>query len=170
MPDFLALTASSPSSYLRLKPHNWSSAWTWLGERDRESSLRICPTVDIAGKDPSRQFNVEYRAADGTGNPYLALAALIRAGLDGLQNGLPPAPVFSGDPEKLSAQERAKLGLFRLPETLDQALDRFETSEAIAGWFSPQLRKSFVGIKRDEASAARKLTPEEMCADTAALY
>ena len=170
MPAILALTASSPSSYLRLKPHNWSSAWTWLGEKDREASLRICPTVEIAGKAPARQFNVEYRAADGTANPYLALAALLRAGLDGVRNRRGPAPVFSGDPELLGAEERDRLGLFRLPETLDAALDAFEASAAVAEWFSPELRASFVGIKRSEAESARALDEAALCAGCANLY
>ncbi len=170
MPAVVAITASGPSSYVRLKPHNWSSAWTWLGDRDREASLRICPTVEIAGKDPARQYNVEYRAADGTANPYLALAALLRAGLDGIRNKLGPAPVFSGDPELLDAGERERLGLYRLPETLDAALDAFEASDAVAEWFSPELRKSFIGIKRSEAEDVRELDEAALCASCAAVY
>ncbi|SMH36964.1 glutamine synthetase family protein [Mesorhizobium australicum] len=170
MPAMLALTASSPSSYLRLKPHNWSSAWTWLGERDREASLRICPTVEIAGKDPARQFNVEYRAADGTANPYLALAALLRAGLDGIRQQLEPAPIFSGDPELLSDGERARLGLARLPVTLDAALDSLEASQVVAEWFAPELLASFLGIKRSEAKDAHTLNDRQVCAACAALY
>ena len=74
---------ASPISYLRLQPHHWSSAYTWFGERDRESSLRICPTMSIGGNDPARQFNLEYRAADATACPHLVLGAIIRAGLEG---------------------------------------------------------------------------------------
>lgn len=169
MPAILALTAPSPSSYLRLKPHNWSSAWTWLGERDREASLRICPTVDLPGKDPARQFNVEYRAADATANPYLALAALVRAGTDGIVRGL-TAPVFSGDPEQLSSGERAELGLHRLPETLDAALDAMEASEALRNWFAPDLIRSYLGVKRAQAAEAQGLDDTDLCAACAAQY
>ncbi len=77
LPALIAFTAASPVSGLRLKPHNWSSSYTWLGERDRESSLRICPTVSIGGKDPAKQYNLEFRAADATASPHLSLAVLI---------------------------------------------------------------------------------------------
>jgi glutamine synthetase len=169
LPAFLALTAPHPVSYLRLKPHNWSSAWTWLGDRDREASLRICPTVDFAGKDPARQFNLEYRAADATANPYLALAALIRAGLDGVERKLAAPPVFSGDPGALSQAEREALGLSRLPETLDAALDRLEGGAA-ANWFPRELVRSFVAVKRAEVLAAEGLSERELCQSCARNY
>ena len=170
LPAFLALTAPNPVSYLRLKPHNWSSAWTWLGDRDREASLRICPTVEIGGKDPARQFNLEFRATDATANPYLALAAMVRAGLDGLQRKLPAPPVFSGDPALLTEAERATLGLRRLPETLGAALDLLEAGPAAKGWFAPELVKSFVGVKRAEAAAAAGLSEDEQCQSCTRYY
>lgn len=169
MPALLAFTASTPASFVRLRPHNWSSAWTWLGDRDREASLRICPTVEIDGKDPAPQFNVEYRAADATANPYLALAALVRAGLDGIANEATPV-VFSGDPETLDPEERIGKGLQRLPETLPAALDALKESETVRGWFSEELVKTFLGIKRDECVAAEGLDDAELCTAIAMQY
>jgi glutamine synthetase len=169
LPSFLAVTAPNPVSYLRLKPHNWSSAWTWLGERDREASLRICPTVEFAGKEPARQFNLEYRAADATANPYLALAALVRAGLHGVERKLAAPPVFSGDPAALSQAEREALGLRRLPETLAAALDHFEKGAA-RDWFPPELIGSFVAVKRAEVAASQGLSELELCQSCARFY
>lgn len=163
LPAITALTASSVSSYYRLKPHSWSSSYTWLADRDREASLRICPTVTIGGRDPSRQYNVEYRAADATANPYLSLAAIVRAGLEGLKNDLPPPPLFSGDPEKLSAGERADLGLIRLPETLPAALDALTADAVVSGWFDPAFIETFVGVKRNEIERCNGLDPEGVC-------
>jgi len=170
LPAFLALTAPSPVSYLRLKPHNWSSAWTWLGDRDREASLRICPTVGFAGKDPARQFNLEYRAADATANPYLALAVLVQAGLDGVRRKLPAPAVFSGDPATLTVAEREALGLYRLPETLAAALDLLEDAEAVRSWFAPELVRSFLAVKRAEVAAANGLSESELCQNCARYY
>ena len=170
MRSFLAITAPNPTSYLRLRPHNWSSAWTWLGERDREASLRICPTVGFAGKDPARQFNLEYRAADATANPYLALAVLVQAGLDGVRRKLPAPAVFSGDPATLTAAEREALGLYRLPETLAAALDLLEDAEAVRSWFAPELVRSFLAVKRAEVAAANGLSESELCQNCARYY
>ncbi len=170
MPAYLAISSSSPASFIRLQPHHWSSAWTWLGDKDREASLRICPTVEISGTDPARQFNIEYRAADATSNPYLALAALIRAGLDGIQSDIGPAEVFSGDPEALSDEDRKTKGLFRLPTTLNEAVDALEASDTLKTWFSPELLTSFIGIKRDEANAAKRHGEKAICATCARQY
>src|SRR3546814_8078387 len=80
----ILFTAPSMPSYYRLRPGGWSASWTWLADRDREATLRICPTTTIGGRDAACQHNIEYRAADATANPYVAIAALIRAGLGGL--------------------------------------------------------------------------------------
>src|SRR3546814_15336434 len=64
-------TAPSMPSYYRLRPGGWSASWTWLADRDREATLRICPTTTIGGRDAACQHNIEYRAADATANPYV---------------------------------------------------------------------------------------------------
>lgn len=170
LPAITALTASSVPSFYRLKPHSWSSSYTWLADRDREASLRICPTVTIGGRDPSRQYNIEYRAADATANPYLSLAAIVRAGLEGLKGNLPTPPLFSGDPEKLDAAERAELGLRRLPQTLPAAIDAFLADKTVTGWFAPAFVESFVDIKRHEAARCADLDADAVCELYRTLY
>ncbi|MBZ9775560.1 glutamine synthetase family protein [Mesorhizobium sp. CO1-1-8] len=163
LPGITAMTASSVSSYYRLKPHSWSSSYTWLADRDREASLRICPTVTMGGRDPARQYNIEYRAADATGNPYLSLAAIIRAGLEGLKAGLPSPPLVTGDPTLMSEAERASLGLVRLPETLPTALDALLADGTVTGWFAPVFIETFVGLKQHEAERLAGLDPASIC-------
>lgn len=170
LPALIALTASSPISGLRLKPHNWSSSYTWLGERDRESSLRICPTVTIGGKDPAKQYNIEFRAADATASPHLSLAVLILAGLEGIRAKLPAPPIFSGDPEALSADERNKLGLARLPDTLEAALDCLAADKTVSGWFAPVALETYIGMKRMELKLSDGQSPDELCQRYANIY
>ncbi|MBZ9674504.1 glutamine synthetase family protein [Mesorhizobium sp. ES1-1] len=163
LPAITAMTAGSVSSFYRLKPHSWSSSYTWLADRDREASLRICPTVTIDGRDPARQYNIEYRAADATGNPYLSLAAIIRAGLEGLNAKLPSPPLVTGDPTLMSEAERSNLGLVRLPETLPAALDALLADSVVTGWFAPVFIETFVGLKRHEAERLAGLDPVAIC-------
>ncbi|MER9080896.1 glutamine synthetase [Mesorhizobium sp. M0895] len=163
LPAITAMTAASVSSYYRLKPHSWSSSYTWLADRDREASLRICPTVTIGGRDPARQYNIEYRAADATGNPYLSLATIVRAGLEGLKAKLPAPPLVTGDPTQMSAAERKKLGLVRLPETLPAALDALLADKTVTGWFAPVFVETFVGLKRHETERLAGLDPVAVC-------
>jgi glutamine synthetase len=163
LPAITVLTASSVSSYYRLKPHNWSSSYTWLGDKDREATLRICPTVTIGGRDPSRAFNIEYRAADATANPYLSLTAIIRAGLEGLQQNFAPPPIVSGDPSLMSEQELQTNGLVRLPETLPAALDTLMSDATVTGWFAPVFIESFCGVKSEEIKALSGLEETAIC-------
>ena len=170
MPALIAITAPSQISGLRLQPHNWSSSYTWFGDADREASLRICPINRIGGRDPAAAFNIEYRPADACACPHLALAMLIRAGIEGLQANLPAPPLFSGDPATLSQTERAALGLQRLPDTLAGALEALMADPVVCGWFSPLALETYVGMKRMEIALAGPVPDDAMCQRYAGIY
>ena len=170
LPALTAFTAPSVASYLRLQPHHWSAAWTWLGERDREATLRICPTVAIGGRDPAPQFNVEYRAADATACPHLVLAVVVRAGLEGVRAGLPAPPIVEGDPGKMSEDERLRFGLRRLPETLSAALVALAGDETVSGWFTSAFRKTYHGMKHQEIALLDGLDTAAMLARYGDVY
>lgn len=174
-PALAALTAPSVISYLRLVPHTWSAAWNNLGFRDREACLRICPVVEGAmveetGADPAAAFNVEFRAADATASPYIALGALVWAGLDGLRQGMPCPPVTSRDPATLEQAERSKLGLRRLPQSLPAALEALSASEAAKRWMGPVFHDAYLRHKGFEASLMADLSPEEQCQAYSEVY
>jgi glutamine synthetase len=170
MPALTALSAPSVASYLRLQPHHWSAAWTWLGERDREATLRICPTVSIGGRDPAAQFNVEYRAADATACPHLVLAVLVRAGLEGIRAGLPSPPIVDGDPGDMCEAERVRLALRRLPETLGKALEALARDDVVSGWFTPAFLETYHGMKRHEILLLEGLDAAAVLARYADVY
>ncbi|MEP7453612.1 glutamine synthetase family protein [Phyllobacterium sp. SB3] len=170
LPALTPMTAASVSSYYRLKPHSWSSSYTWLADQDREATLRICPTVSIGGRDPARQFNIEYRAADATGNPYLSLAVIIRAGLEGLNANLPTPPLVTGDPSVMDETALKSLGLVRLPETLDAALDALLADRIVTGWFAPEFIETFAGVKKAEIEKFADKPADEVCDTYRKLY
>lgn len=170
MPALVAVTAPSVASYLRLKPHNWSASYTWLGDQDREASLRICPTPTLGGKDPAKSFNMEFRAADATASPHLALGMLVRAGLAGIRARLPVPPIFSGDPESLDEAERARLGLARLPQSLGAALEALENDPVARDFLAPQALATYLGMKRAEIALTDGLDPASLCRRYAEIY
>lgn len=170
MPALLAVTAPTRVSYMRLKPHNWSSSYTWLGERDREASLRICPTPTLGGRDPARSFNLEYRPLDATACPHLALAMLVRAGLAGIRAGLPVPPIVSGDPALLSPEERTQLGLTRLPETLSEAVAALKQDATVSGFLPAVALETYLGMKAAEEFLAAGWDEAETCRRYAAVY
>ncbi len=153
-------------SYLRLRPHQWSSAGIFLGLHNRESLLRVCPTVEIGGRDPEPQLHLEFRGADAGANPYLVLGTLLRAGLEGIRQGLEPAPLLEGE---IEADDPA-LGLPSLPQTLSEALDVLESSPEVTGWFDPDLVSTFVRIKRVEIEQLSELSLIEQCQWYARVY
>lgn len=170
MPQIVALTAPSVISYARLTPHRWSAAYNNLGYRDREASLRICP---VTAKDPAaiaRQFNIEYRAADAAASPYLALAAIVHAGAQGIEDGLKaPAPTEE-DLSLLPVAELHARGFVRLPETLDAALDAFAASTTVTGWFPGPFAPAYIAHKTAEIAHLADMDIIARCAAYEATY
>lgn len=168
--SILAITAPSVVSYLRLTPHRWSAAYNNLGFRDREASLRVCP---VTSKDPAsiaRQFNIEYRAADAAASPHLALAAIIHAGCQGIEEGLTaPAPTEE-DLSLLSAGELRSRGFIRLPETLEAALTRFSDNQTVTGWFPDDFAMVYAAHKASEIAHVADMDVSAQCAAYSETY
>ena len=157
MPAICAITAPSPVSYLRLVPNAWAPTAIDLVQQDRGASLRICPVFAAATPDQvMRQFHVEFRVADASASPYLALGAVIFAGADGIRRRL-PLPPSGGSPASL-------------PRSLPEALDRLAASETIAGWFGRTHFDAYLRFKRVEAEKMAGLSHPELCARYAEVY
>ncbi|HEV7251932.1 MAG TPA: glutamine synthetase family protein [Mesorhizobium sp.] len=168
LPAITALTAAATISYLRLTPNRWSAAFNNLGFRDREAGVRICPV--FAGADMSKQYHFEFRAADAAASPYLVLGAILAAGLWGLDQKLPAAEVCEGAPQNLPKAELSRLGIERLPESLDQALDLFEADGDLTDMIGQGLKDAYLAHKRFEADLMGKLPAEEQCARYRLVY
>ena len=158
-----AITAPSAISYERLKPHSWSAYYANIADRDREALLRICPYPEAGGVDVAERYNLEYRAADATASPYLQLAALVRAGLDGIRQNLGAPQISSGDPGDLSAEERAERGIADLPHSLGEALDALEADTVVTGWLGPVLTEAYLMHKRGEIGMAQGIDIDDLC-------
>jgi glutamine synthetase len=166
----LAITAPSVVSYARLAPHRWSTGHIFLGQHNREAFLRICPTQGTDPADVARQYNLEFRASDATANPWLSLGAIVRAGLQGLEDGLEPAPVIVDEVDDLSDEARGTAGIKELPTSLSAALDHLEMSKAAAGWLGETLHTTFLQVKRREIELLSGLSVEDQCARYAGAY
>lgn len=155
-----ALTAPSVASYFRLTPNRWAPTWADLGERDRGAAVRVCPVfAPESAEAAAAQFNVEYRVADATASPYVALGGLVHAGLDGIRRrlALPPAAADLDD----AAREAA--GIRRLPASLDAAVAALEQSAPARAWMGETLHAAYVQLKRSEMQELDGLEPSEIC-------
>jgi glutamine synthetase len=168
LPALVAFTAASTVSYQRLVPHRWSSSFNNLGYRDREAAVRICP-VREAG-DVAAQYHVEYRAADAVGSPYLVLAMVAMAGLQGLRERLPSPRPTEGDLSTMGAAELQAQGVRRLPTSLPLALEALAADPIVQGWLPPLLLECYQKHKQNEIAALAGLSDAEQAARYAEVY
>ena len=149
LPGLLALTCASVNSYRRLAPQTWSSAYTCYGMDNREAAVRICsPLLGDAGSS----VNLELKPSDSSANPYLALGALIHAGLDGIRGKFDPGEAVNVDPATMPESDRARAGVHRLPASLNAALDALVTDQLLMDVLGPLRSTAYLAVKRSEAA------------------
>jgi len=161
MPALSAITAPSTVSYIRLRPNKWAPTFAYLADRDREASLRVCPVLSLPGSDAARSYNVEFRVADGAASPYLALGALVHAGIDGIRRRLPLAP--AAHVAAMSEAARDAAGIKPLPRTLGEALDALEHDAAAREWFGATYLGAYLRHKRAEIRMLGDADEAEQC-------
>ena len=167
MPLLTAITAPSVPSYYRLRPNRWAPTWAQIGLQDRGAALRVCPIFD---QPANHNFNVEYRVADAAACPYLALGALVWAGLDGVKRKLTLPPFSETNFWDMSDNERRAAGIKPLPSSLAEALNLLAASETARGWFSDELFECYLRLKRAELKAVEGMDPAAICARYAEIY
>jgi glutamine synthetase len=147
LPALCALTTPAVSSYYRLRPNRWAPVNADIGNLDRGTSLRICPLTGEDSKSRARQFNVEFRVADAAASPYLALSAMVHAGLDGIAR-------------KMTIENQVPRPL---PSSLSQALDLLEATPQARDWLGPAFLSAYVAFKRAEVRGLEGLDEVDIC-------
>ena len=92
----------------------------------------------------------EWRAPDASANPYLILAGMIAAGLDGIERELDPGPACEDDLFELTAAQVGERGMALLPQHLAAAVDALEADATVCGALGDTLAREFVALKRAE--------------------
>ncbi|KAL1838469.1 hypothetical protein VTJ49DRAFT_2637 [Mycothermus thermophilus] len=148
-----AFTYSSPASYERCSDGTWSGGrWVAWGTQNRETALRR-----IAGP------HWEVRCLDGLANPYLAVAAVLFAGVKGYSDG--EALVWGDceiDPAKLTENDRAELGVTEmLPGSVAEALEALKQDEEMVEMMGPELVERYAAVKEMELEFLGEMGGEE---------
>jgi glutamine synthetase len=146
-PALCAFTNPSTNSYRRLVPGYEAPVNLVYSYRNRSACVR----VPMVGSDKKRK-RIEYRTPDPSANPYLAFAAIVQAGLDGIVNELePPAPV-DDNLYKLAGTERMK-SIRNVPTSLEKAIDALERDHEFLlanGVFTSDLIETWIHHKREQ--------------------
>jgi len=148
-----AFANPSTNSYKRLVPGFEAPTILAYSARNRSASIRIPYIANPKGR------RIEVRFPDSTANPYLAFAALMLAGLDGIQNKIHPGDAMDKDLYDLPPEEEKELKLvaFSLDEALG-ALDQDRDFLKAGGVFSDDLIDAYIGLKMDDVTRLRMAT------------
>ena len=133
------------NSYKRFIPGHWTSAYTFYGIDNREAAVRVCSSRKGIEAD---SLNIEFKAADSTCNPYIALAALIAAGMEGIKSKFDPGAPLQVDPIILSSEEREKRGIYRYPTTLQEAIAYTEKAAFFRDVFGEVFMDEYINQKK----------------------
>ena len=120
-PSLCAMTNPSTNSYKRLVPGFEAPIKLAYSYRNRSAAIRI----PNSGVNPKAK-RIEFRTPDATANPYLAFAAMLMAGIDGIINKIHPGDPLDKDIYGLPPEEAAKVP--SVPKTLDEALENMKRS------------------------------------------
>jgi glutamine synthetase len=138
------LAAPTVNSYKRLLPGSWAPSHICYGASNRAVLVRV---PDAGSK------HVEFRAGDGTGNPYLTLIGLLAAGLDGVEQSLRLGDPVEDSIGHISAADAAARHLELLPRSAAEALDALEADSVLMNALGPVIGPGFLRLRRSEAAA-----------------
>jgi glutamine synthetase len=167
LPGLLALTCPSLNSYLRLAPGMWSSAFVCYGPDNREAAVRIASPFE--GREQA-STNIELKAIDGSANPYLALAGVIAAGLDGVQRNLNPGEAVLTNPGALTDEQRERAGIRRFPTSVLEADRILQTDAVLMEAIGPAIVAEALAVRRSEVADLDGLEPREQAKRYLSLY
>jgi glutamine synthetase len=150
-PALLAFCAPTTNSYRRLVPGYEAPVNLVYSQRNRSACIRI----PMYSESPKAK-RIEFRCPDAAANPYLAFAAMLMAGLDGIQKGLD-----AGEPADWDLFEEDR-GVAQVPGSLAEALDALETDHEFlleSGVFSEELIRTWIDYKRENEVDVVRLRP-----------
>ncbi len=154
-----AIVSPTVNSYRRLIPGYEAPVYLVWSRANRSAAVR----VPVYHRGDWKSKRIEYRPPDPSANPYLALAAIVLAGLDGVRKKIDPGDPVDENVYRMSPERKAQLGIKELPRNLDEALDELESDHE---WLKPAFPKvmieTYIEMKREEArKLAQYVSPAE---------
>ena len=142
-PAFTAVANPTVNSYKRLVPGYEAPCYVAWSAQNRSPLVRIPASRGISTR-------VEVRSVDPAANPYLVMATLLAAGLDGIKNKLTPPAAVDRNIYVMTKEEREEAGIVDLPATLAQALVTLQSNEVVCGALGEHLLEHFIEAKEIE--------------------
>ena len=140
------ITNPTVNSYKRFVPGYDAPVYIGWSSKTRGPLIRV-----PSGRGENTR--IELRSPDSTANPYLALAVLLMAGLDGIRNKIEPRHSIDRNIQKMTRQQREELKIDELPRTLKDAVDELEKDEFIQQVLGKDLAEKIIRARRKEYQA-----------------
>jgi len=144
--ELSALFAPSVNSYKRLVPGYEAPVYVAWSRRNRSALVRV--PLYHPGKEQATR--AELRCPDPSCNPYLTFAALLHAGLDGIEKGYDLPEPMDRNLYDLTHDERVAAGVAQLPETLGEAVEEMAKSELVNRALGDHIFPRYIDLKREE--------------------
>ena len=134
------------NSYKRLVPHYEAPVYISWGFMNRSALVRIPRYPEGMGKTA----RIEYRHPDPSCNPYLAAVAMLKAGMEGIEDKIDPPEPYSGNVYHLTKAELDRMNIEMLPEHLGEAIDCFVKDPLVTEALGSYISKNLVQLKTNE--------------------
>lgn len=145
---FAAITNPTVNSYKRLVPGYEAPVYIAWSERNRSPLIRVPAKRGMSTR-------IELRCPDPSCNPYLAIAAMLKCGMDGIKNKIEPAAPCEKNIYHMSPAERADLGIGSLPASLMEAMQELSADEVVKSALGPHIFEKFIEAKAKEWDSFR---------------
>ncbi len=154
--EICSIFAQTTNSYKRLVPGYEAPVYVAWSRRNRSALIR----VPLYHPGQEKATRCEFRACDPACNPYLTFAAMLHAGLDGIEKGYKVPKAMEQNLYHLSDAERKKKGIDTLPDSLGHAIEITASSKFVKDALGDHIFSRFVEIKRKEWDAYRIQVPK----------
>ncbi|MGN0148729.1 MAG: type I glutamate--ammonia ligase [Clostridia bacterium] len=149
-PDMSCLTNPTVNSYKRFTPGYEAPCFISWSEKNRSLLVRVPSSKD------EEHARIELRSPDLTANPYLAIAACLKAGIRGIKDNLSLPPSIDVNVYNLTSKERETLGVEKLPISLNEAVRIAKKSDFIKELLGDELKERYLAAKEQEYDEYRK--------------
>ena len=131
------ITNPTVNSYKRFVPGYEAPVYMGWSSKTRGPLIRV-----PSGKGENTR--IELRSPDAAANPYLALAVLLEAGLDGIRKQIMPPACIDEDIQKMSCERRKEFGIEELPRSLKEAVEELEKDQFVQDILGRELAEKFL--------------------------
>jgi glutamine synthetase len=150
LPALMALTTPSTNSYRRIRPYSWSGAFRCWGIDNREAAVRV-----PSNPEEISPTHFEVKTVDASANPYLALGAVIAAGLDGVRHCLELGEPVAVDPGTIAESDRSVLGIDLLPTNLGESIEQLRADQVLLNALGSELAQAYLAVRKAEWEAMK---------------